>query len=286
VKTYLDCIPCLFRQALSASRLAVKDPERQENILRMVMEQISRADFSKSPPHVAGDVYRLIKRESGCDDPFEDIKRESNRMAEDLYPKLKDMVERSPDRLETAVKLAIAGNVIDFGANHSVDRADVRRSIDESMHLSLPKNALGDFRSAVSRARSILYIGDNAGEIVFDRLLIEQMLPKKIVYAVRGSAVINDVTRIDAEETGLDNMVEVIDSGSDMPGTVIDQCSKEFVERYEQADFVIAKGQGNYETLNEEKKNILFMLKVKCPVVSADLDCSVGSAVIRWAQVG
>lgn len=281
MKTYLDCIPCLFRQALSASRLAVEDPERQENILRMAMKQISQADFSKSPPHIARDIYRLIKGESGNGDPFKDIKRESNRLAEDLYPALKDMVERSPDRLETAIKLAIAGNVIDFGANHSVDREDIRISIDEAMQMSLPENALGDFRSAVSRARNILYIGDNAGETVFDRLLIEQLDCSKITFAVRGAPVINDATMVDAEAVGLTRLVEVIDSGSDVPGTVIDQCSKEFVERYEQADFVIAKGQGNYETLNEEKKNILFMLKVKCAVVSADLDCPVGSAVIK-----
>jgi len=281
MKTYLDCTPCFFRQALSATRRAVEDPERQENIMRMVMEQLSQADYSKSPPHLARDMYRLIKTESGDVDPFKDIKHESNRLVEDLYPELKDIVAQSPNPLETAVKLAIAGNVIDFGANHAVSSVDIHRSIDEALHVSLGENAFDNFHISVSKARNVLYIGDNAGEIVFDRLLIEQLLPQNIVYAVRGFPVINDVTLEDAKEVGMDKIVEVIHNGLDAPGTVLVECSDSFMREYDKADLVIAKGQGNYETLNDEKKHIFFMMKVKCPVVSSDVGLPVNSMMLR-----
>jgi uncharacterized protein with ATP-grasp and redox domains len=286
LKTYLDCVPCFFRQALSASRRATEDVSLQEDILRQAMRYVSQSDFSRPPPFTAREIYRLVGKMSGNHDCFKEIKHRSNKLALGLYPELKRMVEESSDPVAYATKLAIAGNIIDFGANSDLDRNDIQRSIDEAMHVSLPEAAMERFRQAVSQAQYILYIGDNAGEIVFDKLLIEQLLPQNIIYAVRGSPVINDVTLIDTEEAGLNSLVEVIDSGSDVPGIVLDQCSKTFIERYEQADLVIAKGQGNYETLNEEKKRIFFMMKVKCPVVANDIGCRVGSMVIKENQTG
>jgi len=286
LKTYLDCVPCFFRQALYASRRATGDSVLQEDILRQVMLHVSQSDFSRPPPFTAREIYRLVGNKSGNHDSFKEIKHQSNKLVLGLYPRLRQMVEESSDPVAQATKLAIAGNIIDFGANADLDSSDIQRSIDEAMHVSLPEKVMEHFHQAISQAKDVLYIGDNAGEIVFDKLLIEKLLPQNIMYAVRGSPVINDVTLVDAEEAGLNSLVEVIDSGSDVPGIVLDQCSKAFDERYEQADLVIAKGQGNYETLNEDKKHIFFMMKVKCPVVAADVGCPVGSMVIRENQVG
>jgi len=281
MKTYLECVPCLFRQALSASRWATEDAALQEEIMRQAIGHVSRSDFSRPPPFTAREIYRLVGKISRNHDCFKEIKHRSNELALGFYPELKRMVEESSDPVAFATRLAIAGNIIDFGANSDFRRDDIQRSIDEAMHVSLPEKVMERFRRAVSLAQHILYIGDNAGEIVFDKLLIEQLLPQSIIYAVRGFPVINDVTLVDAEETGLNSLVKVIDNGSDVPGIVLDQCSKAFAERYEQADLVIAKGQGNYETLNEEKKRIFFMMKVKCPVVANDVGCPVGSMVIK-----
>jgi uncharacterized protein with ATP-grasp and redox domains len=141
------------------------------------------------------------------------------------------------------------------------------------------------FRQAVNDAREILYIADNAGEIVFDRLLIERLPIEKVTVAVKGSPVINDVTMEDALVAGLPRIVEVIDNGSDAPGTILESCSGYFQERFEKADLVIAKGQGNYETLSDIDKNIFFILKAKCPVIARDIGCEVGQMIFQKTKV-
>ena len=140
---------------------------------------------------------------------------------------------------------------------------------------------MADLKSSIDRASRILYLADNTGEIVFDRLLLEQMPRDRITFAVKGGPVLNDATREDAEFTGITDLVRVIDNGTDIPGTVLSACSAEFREEFARADLVISKGQGNYETLDEEDKHIFFLLKVKCRVVSDDLHCDVGSAVVH-----
>jgi len=168
-----------------------------------------------------------------------------------------------------AVRLAIAGNMMDMGVNGNLTETDVRQTMKQA--LTAPFfGELDKFRQAVADAQSILYLADNAGEIAFDQLLIEQLLPKPITLVVRGAPIINDVTLIDAQTVGLDQMVEVIDNGSDAPGTILNDCSPEFRRRFAEADLIIAKGQGNFETLSNEAGNIFFLFKVKCAVI-ADL---------------
>ena len=133
------------------------------------------------------------------------------------------------------------------------------------------------FRDSVEKARKILYLADNAGEIALDRLLIEQLSPSKVTLVVRGAPVLNDATLIDAATVGLDEIVEIIDNGSDAPGTILDDCSPEFLRRYEDADLIIAKGQGNYESLSDENRNIFFLFKVKCRVIAAHARHPIGS---------
>jgi hypothetical protein len=206
-------------------------------------------------------------------------------MAMELYPRLKDRIRGSMNPLETAVRLAIAGNVIDFGIYSSLGEADVVDAIDSALVDGWDADCLEALAQAVNDAREILYLGDNAGEIVFDRLLIEELPRGKVTFAVKGSPVINDATMEDAERVGLSSLVEVIDNGSDAPGTIVEDCSAEFRGRFERSDLIIAKGQGNYESLSGVDKDVFFILKAKCPVIARDLGCDIGQMILRRGDV-
>jgi uncharacterized protein with ATP-grasp and redox domains len=161
-----------------------------------------------------------------------------------------------------------------------VGQIDVNEAIKDALTGPFDGD-VGEFAGAVSAANSILYLADNAGEIVLDRLLIEQLPLEKVTVAVRGAPAINDATTVDARVAGLTELVDVIDNGSDVPGTIISECGELFRRRYAEAGLIISKGQGNYETLSEENKDIFFLLKVKCPVIGRDIGCDVGSLVLR-----
>ena len=280
MKTYFDCIPCIARQTLDAVRLATADETVHEQVLREVLRTAAEMDLRQAPPQLAQWIHRRIRRHIGQDDPYRQIKDRFNQMALKLYPMLQELVEKSDDPWETAVRLAIAGNVIDFGVNGRLGETEVRQSVTHALSASLDAD-VGEFSGAVSDARQILYLADNAGEIVFDRLLIEQILPKKVTVAVRGVPVINDATMTDAQDAGMTELTEVIDNGSDAPGTVLQDSSPAFRDRFHEADLIIAKGQGNYETLSEVDKHIYFLLKVKCPVIARHIGCPMGSLVLR-----
>jgi len=280
MKTFLDCIPCIVRQTLDSVRLVASDEAFHERVLREVLRTAAEMDWHRSPPEMAQWVHRRIAEFVGQNDPYRPIKDRFNRMALKLYPTLQEWVDESDDPMETAVRLAIAGNVIDFGVNGQLSETEVRHSVLHA--LSAPLDAdLKEFSRAVSDARRILYLTDNAGEIVFDRLLIERLPPETVTIGVRGFPVINDATMEDAEQTGMVLLAGVIENGSDAPGTILDDCSERFVEHFHKADLIIAKGQGNYETLSEVNKDIYFLLKAKCPVIARDIGCPIGSLVLR-----
>ena len=279
MKTSLDCIPCFVRQALDAARQLSADMAFHERILRDVLRWTSAMDLNQSPPVLGQRIHRHLRELTGNDDPYRQAKEDQNRMALALLPELEAMVASAADSLETAIRLAMAGNVIDLGAHRTVTASHVRRSVQHA--LSEPfvgeTNAL---RQAISTAQNILYIADNAGEIVFDRLLIAQLPPAGVTLAVRGASVINDATMADARAAGLDSLVGVIDNGSDAPGTLLDDCSEAFRRYYHEADLIIAKGQGNFETLSDAPGNIFFLLQAKCPVIAAHVGQPVGTHIM------
>ena len=281
MRTYCECVPCFLSQALEAVRFVTDDEAVHEKVLRGVLRMVSTMDLSKPPIAMGQHVHRLIRGLADDDDPYREVKDRFNRAALCLYPELKQRVERSPDPLETAVRLAIAGNVIDFGMNRNLQESDVHAAIEQATEAPIDQNTIGTFRKAMSDASSILYLGDNTGEIVFDRLLVEQMPLEKVTFVVRGSPVINDATMDDARAAGLTEIVEVIDNGSDAPGTLLESCSEVFRKRFEAADLILSKGQGNYETVSHIPKNIFFLLKAKCPIIARDLGCEVGSMLFR-----
>jgi len=281
MRTYFDCIPCMLRQALDAVRLVTDDEATHEQVLRDLLRAASEMDLGQSPPAMGQHIHRRIRQLTGNDDPYKSIKKHSNRLALKLYPELKCNVEQSGDPLQTAARLAIAGNVIDFGVNSHLDDSYVRDTVEQSLSAQMDADALKEFREAIYEAKDILYLGDNAGEVVFDRLLIEQMPRRKVTFVVRGAPTINDATMADAVVTGLRDLVEVIDNGSDAPGTILEDCSPAFKKRFDAADLIVAKGQGNYETLSDVPKDIFFLLKAKCPVIASHIGCEVGSFVLR-----
>jgi hypothetical protein len=213
-------------------------------------------------------------------DPFKELKCEYNKIALGLYPSLELLVSQSQDPLWTATRLAIAGNVIDFGIYTSVD---IDGTIHKAINHSLAVDEFDIFKNAISEADRILYLADNAGEIVFDRLLIETLISKgkKVTVVVKGSSVINDSTLEDALEAGLIGICEVIDNGSDAVGTIFPWTSLTFQKQFENADLIISKGQGNFETVTGFQKNIFFLFQSKCDVVSKELGLSNGSMLLK-----
>jgi hypothetical protein len=281
MRLYLDCIPCFIRQSLDAARHATDDEHVHEQVVREVLDLANNLDMSQSPPAIGQRIHRLIRQRVGVEDPYLGAKQRFNDTALKLYPKMRDIIINSKDPLETAVRAAIAGNIIDLGVKSQLPETELEETIEQCLSGELSGGQVEAFRNAVNEAENILYLADNAGEIVFDRLLIEQLPLDKIIVAVKGSPVINDATMEDAIYAGLPQIVEVIDNGSDAPGTILQSCSTSFRDYFDKADLVIAKGQGNYETLSDIDKNIFFILKVKCSIIARDIGCKVGDMIFQ-----
>jgi uncharacterized protein with ATP-grasp and redox domains len=279
MRVHLDCFPCFLRQTIIALRLGTKDESLHETILKSVLEIIRKNDTSKPAAYTTTFIHKKIRQMLGTD-PFKKIKSEYNQVALRLYPSLKAIVEKSSDPLWTCTRLAIAGNVIDFGIFTSVD---IDGAIRKALNCQLAIDDYNNFRNVISMADKILYLTDNAGEIVFDRLLIEALisLEKKVKAVVKGSPVINDSTMEDAKESGLTGMCEVIDNGSEAVGTILEWTSPAFQRTFKDAQLVISKGQGNFETLLGIEKKIFFLFQSKCDVVSKELGLSTGSMLLK-----
>nr|HID59685.1 DUF89 family protein [Desulfobacterales bacterium] len=277
MRTYLDCIPCFFKQALFASRIATDDEEKIKEVLNRIGMLLPDIPLTNSPPETGRVVYGVVREVTGIDDPFRDLKNESIKKALKLYPSLKTMVNASDDRLETAIKIAVAGNIIDFGASPNFE---LEKEVEVVLKKEPVINHFRSFRERLNRTEHILYLADNAGETVFDRVLIEE-LSKPVTYVVRERPVINDALIEDAVKSGIDKVADVITSGCDAPGTILERCSKEFCNYFENADLIISKGQGNYETLSNEKRPIFYMLRAKCPVVARNLGVKQGDIVLK-----
>jgi uncharacterized protein with ATP-grasp and redox domains len=261
------------------ARIASTDAAIHEQVLQEALLEAAQWDMSLPAPALTQRVHRRLHALTGIADPYRDAKQRFNELALELLPELRAKVETAADPLQAAVRVAIAGNVIDVGVNDRLCEEDIKRSLSQSLAGPFAGD-LDSFRAAMFRAKKILYLADNTGEIVFDRLLIEHLRAQWITVAVRGAAVLNDATLADARFAGLDQVAEVIDNGSDAPGTILSECSAAFRERFESADMIIAKGQGNFETLAGGPGNIFFLLKIKCPVVAAQTGLDIGTQAL------
>jgi uncharacterized protein with ATP-grasp and redox domains len=281
MKTYLECIPCFVKQALFAARAAVDDETKIKEVLDRIGTLISEIPLHHSPPETSREIYRTVREVTGVNDPFANLKAESIKKAIALYPSLKQMVAVSANPLETAVRLAIAGNVIDFGANPDFE---LEQDIQTILQNKPVVNHYEAFKESLASAQNVLYVADNAGETVFDKILIEVMATP-VVYVVREGPIINDATLEDAIKSGIDQVAKIVSSGWDGPGVSLKNCSEEFLDHYKEADLIISKGQGNYETLSAEERPIFFLLKAKCPVIAGNLGVKEGDTVIKSAFI-
>jgi uncharacterized protein with ATP-grasp and redox domains len=282
LKTYLDCLPCLLSQALRAARAATDDENVHRMVVNSVASMIPELSLGLRPPEIAQRGYQLIYQITKSSDPFHQAKIEANRAALAIYPHLKEIIANSEDPLFTACKLAIAGNSIDLAPDFAQVNAD--NIIEIALASPMGINDYQQFRSSINDSHRILYLGDNAGEIVFDRLLIEELHQVKkleINFVVREKPIINDATLNDATSVGMNKVARVVSSGSDAPATILSQCSAEMLDLYYSADIIITKGQGNYESLDEEPGNIFFLLRAKCPVVAKLLGVNTGDAILK-----
>jgi uncharacterized protein with ATP-grasp and redox domains len=277
MRTYLDCYPCFLRQALDAARYAQADDDQQRAILNLVLDTLRSLDAASTPPEIGDAIHRIVRQETGGGDPYAGAKEEATRQALALYPRLKTLIAEAPDPVAVAVRLAIAGNIIDLAPGNTYDLwQTVERVLDQPFAIDDSRA----FTRALASTETLLYLADNAGETVFDRALIE-ILQVPVIYAVKGGPVLNDATVDDAIAAGLDRIAEVVSTGSDAPGTVLRTCSPGFRRRYDDARMIVAKGQANYETLSSEGDHLFFLLQTKCPVIADDLGVSVGSIVIK-----
>ena len=288
MRTYLDCIPCFYRQALDAARIAGTDEIKQKQIVDKISQLIPDFPLEASPPEMGRAIYSLVGKISGVKDPFKEIKENSNKFALKLYPELKQEINNSEDRLLAAVKLSIIGNIIDYGAKNSLD---VPKEIDYLFQGDFKTDNKNNpiffkykqFKEALNKVNNIIYLADNAGEVVFDRLLIEELveeLGKEVIYVVKSKPIINDALIEDALFCGINRTAKLISSGSDAPGTLLKYCSPEFIRLYQKAELIISKGQGNYEALSEEDRPTFFLFRAKCPVITEDVGCNVGDMVL------
>ena len=280
--TALECIPCFARQALEGARFVTDDAGIHERLLRDVLRATAEMDLAQCPPVLARETHRTLRSMTGVADPYRAVKDRFNRMALDMLPEMAAMAVKAADPFGLAVRLSIAGNVIDLGVNGGITEQEARQCIQGALHEPF-EGDIDALRQSVDAAQRILYLADNAGEIVFDRLLIEQLPADRMILAVRGGPILNDATMDDARAVGLCELVEVVGNGSDAPGTVLDDCDEAFRRCFAEADIVIAKGQGNFETLSDEPNNIFFLFKVKCPVIARHVGLPLGTHVLTRA---
>jgi uncharacterized protein with ATP-grasp and redox domains len=283
---YINCIPCFARQSVEAAIMATRDPRLRELIIRKALKKASEIPFDKTPAHMGMEIHRIIRNLIGDIDPYSSLKSLYNKKALDLYPYMKMCVEKSKDRIETAVRIAIAGNIIDFGISPTDNELKLKTIIDQTMTKPFSINDLGMLKASIERAQRILYIADNAGEVVFDRIFIEEIpdYRNRVTFAVKGHPVINDATMKDADETGITDTIRVIDNGSDAPGTILETCKESFQREFSESDLIISKGQGNYESLSDCGKTCCFLLKAKCPIIAGHFSVGVGDIIVKFMK--
>lgn len=276
MKLFLDCLPCVLRQVLEASRLVEADAACQTRIMDGAVTVLARREDFDNAPAMAAAMHEIVRSETGNDDPYRELKLRDMNAALGLEPSLRAFAATG-DSLERALKVAATGNVMDAALYAGIDTA---AGIAEELQRPFARRDSDALRADLVTAKTVLVIGDNAGEAVFDKVLLSLLNEThQVTYATRGRAVINDVTLEDARYVGVDAHARLISSGSDLPGTMLSRTTEEFAELFANADVVISKGQGNFESLSAEVRPIYFLLKAKCPMVSAELDTAVGDYV-------
>jgi len=282
METFLDCLPCMLQQILEASRMSTDDIKLQKRIMYEAISALSQYDSFKNSPEIVREIHSIVKTLTGNSDSYHQIKQKDLQVALSLYPKLKQLVESREDRLFWALKAAAIGNVLDSAIYLGYD---IEANMDEELEKPFAFCDAYVLNQQLKEAKSILVIGDNAGETVFDCLLLEQLASLDLVYAVRSAPIINDATVEDAQASGIGRYAHIISTGCDLPGVLLDECSEAFLDIFYGADIVLSKGRGNYETLSDCDRDMYFLLKAKCPVLAGLLDVGLNEYVFKYKSI-
>lgn len=260
------CLPCLINQVVKVANIT--NCSNRDDLYHQVFEQLSKIDFNKSNPEIIGMIFELVKKHLNNEDPYQEIRQYYNNLFLQSY----DDFDKKINSFKTAIKYAIIGNIIDFSPINNQEITKIDDWFDNIDNLSLTIDHVDKLINDIKKAKTILYLGDNCGEICLDKLLlkrIKQLNPSlKIYFGVRGKSVVNDSIESDAYEIGIDEYASIISNGDNSLGTILSRTSAQFNQIYQNCDFVIAKGQANFESLSEENKKIYFLLMVKCGVIA------------------
>ena len=276
-----DCIPCIFRQALESSRMATEDEELIKEILDEYAKLVPEMDLDLKGPKLSGQAQQIVKDKTGVEDPYQEFKQRHMELAQELYPEVKSIVAKAEDPLFDALIISATGNAIDAGISLDVD---VAHQVKMAVENGFVKSDLALLESKLQKEDEVLIIGDNSGEAIFDKLLIEELqeYDLDVIYAYRDLPVLNDVTSKEIEEIGIDKLADrVLSSGAQTPGTILAETTAEFREVYDRAGVVISKGQGNFEGLSDAEREIFFLLKAKCDLVANMLEVDTGDLVFE-----
>lgn len=276
---YLDCLPCFLRQVLEAARMTTKNIQLHEEIMEDTIKLIANYKKFRYSPEIGREMHKIVKNKTKTLDPYKEIKDKNIESALEVYPSLKQFLFKKEDRLYWSLKVASTGNIIDAAIYSNIN---VKDSVEKELEKEFAICDIEEFKNKLKTAKNLLIIGDNAGETVFDKVLIEELLFLDITYAVRESPIINDATIEDAKASGLETCTKIISTGCDAPGFIVEEGSEEFLKVYNSADLIISKGQGNYETLSEEKREMFFLLKAKCPVIADRLGVDVNNYIFKF----
>jgi damage-control phosphatase, subfamily I len=276
------CIPCIIAQAYNTARIFTNgNKEIQLQILKEVCTEVNNIDPDCTAPGFSSTIQNSLQRNLGIINPYEKIKKTNLKIARQFLPYLETLIKSSNDPLEMSVRASIVGNIIDMGANPNFDiEAEVNRITSGGIIMA----DLYRFKEDLNNSSLILYIGDNFEEALFDIFFLKELSPVRVVFAVRSAPILNDITLDDAKYLGIDKICKIIESGSTIAGTDLTMCTPEFKDLYREADIVIAKGQGNYETLMNEERPIYFLFKIKCEVISRRCGYPAGKGILLYNQ--
>ena len=277
------CVECIVTQSKRVAQAINADEKLSSEILKAVEEMAPSFSFKQSPPEVAAAVYEKMALLAGKKDLYDEVKKLSTLKAEEFVPFLEKEITSSQTPLLTATKVAVAGNVIDLAAEYAFDLSE---ELDKIFDTSFAVNDFSLLEKRLAEVSSLLYIADNAGEHIFDRIYVKTILSLyphiKITYMTRGNAIINDVTFDEAKEAGFSEICSLISSGVNTPGFVYDRANIASQKLFDESELIITKGMGNYECLSDVKRdNLFFLLKVKCNVVARSIGKEVGDIICK-----
>lgn len=274
MKMHAECLPCLVNQVVKVAKMT--EASDADKLYQKVFRYLSEMDFHQTNPEIIGATFSLVKQHIGNNDPYYQIRQYYNQLFLKDIDYFEQKINDANHPFVEAIKYAIIGNIIDFNPVHNQDIHDIMKWFKNIDQYTLTIDHSEQCMEHLKEAKTLLYLGDNCGEICLDLLLIKKIKEINphlhIDFGVRGYPVVNDSIKEDAYFVGINQYADIISNGDDSLGTILPRTSPEFQHIYQNADIVIAKGQANYESLSEEKnKDIYFLLMVKCAVIAEDI---------------